>query len=205
MKRRTGFFLILAAAVPLAVASTAYACANLATLYLNKAGGKPGTVVNGDGRNYSSPTTPPPAGPPSQVTIRLDGRAGRVLWRGPADSKGKIRPSFVIPRARAGYHTLLATQQRADGRPHAGTPGRATIRIVGSTRRGAAAAPWGSAKPEQPGGTGGSSPAVGSLPGPVTLGGFLLALVLAGSGVLVIAGARRGGGLAPTAPTGISA
>ena len=201
MKRRTGFFLILAAAIPLAVASTAYACANLATLYLNKSGGKPGTVLKGDGRNYASPTTRPPAGPPSQVTIRLDSRTGKVLWQGPAPD-GRIQPRFAIPRARAGYHTLLATQQRADGRPHAGTPGRATIKISGRTSRGAVAAPWGSTKPEQPGGTGGASPAVGSLPSPVTLGGFLLALALAGSGVLVLAGARRGGALAPTPPTG---
>ena len=200
MKRRTGFFLILAAAIPLAVASTAYACANLATLYLNKSGGKPGTEVKGDGRNYNSSLTA------SQVTIRLDSRTGRALWQGRADSNGRIRPSFAIPKARAGYHTLLATQQRADGRPHAGTPGRATIKISGRTGQGAVAAPapWGSAKPEQPGGTGGASPAVDSLPGPVTLGGFLLALTLAGSGVLVLAGVRRGGGLAPTAPTGVS-
>lgn len=192
MKRRVGVFLILAAMVPLAVASTAYACARLATLYLNKSGGKPGTVVNGDGRNYDSSTTS------SAVTIRLDRRNGRVVWQGGAGSDGRIRPSFRIPKARAGYHTLLATQQRADGRPSLGTPGRATIKISGRTRQGAAAAPWGAAKPEGPGGTGGASPAIGSLPAPVTLGGFMLALVLAGSGVLVLAGARRGGGLTPT-------
>jgi hypothetical protein len=201
LKRRTGLFLILAALVPLAVASTAYACAALATLYLDKPGGPPGTVLNGDGRNYSSSTTA------SQVTIRLDSRNGQVLWQGPAQN-GRIQPRFRIPRARAGYHVLLATQYRAgaDGsiRPQAGTPGRANIKISGRTTRGAVAAPWGSAKPGQPGGTGGASPVVGSLPGPVTLGGVLLALALAGSGVLVLAGARSGGGLSPTAPTGVS-
>ena len=192
MKRRIGFFLILAAVIPLAVASTAYACARLATLYLDKSGGKPGTVLNGDGRNYDSSATS------SQVAIRLDRRDGRVLWQGPAGQDGRIRPAFRIPKARAGYHTLLATQQESNGRPARGTPGRATIKISGRTGQGAAVAPWGSAKPEQPGPTGGASPAIGSLTAPVPLGGFLLALVLAGSGVPVLAGARRGGGLTPT-------
>ena len=191
-RNRVGVLLVLAAAVPLAVASTAYACAALATLYLSKSGGKPGTVVNVDGRNYSNTGSSA-----SEVAIRLDSRNGRVLWQGPAVNN-RIQGSFKVPKARAGYHILLATQQRADGRPVAGTPGRGTLKISGKTRRGAVAAPFGSANPEQPGGTGGASPVFGSLPGPVTLGGFLLALVLAGSGLLVLAGARRGGGLVPT-------
>lgn len=198
MKRRTVFSLILAACVPLAVASTAYACANLATLYLDKKVSTPGTPLDGDGRNYSSREDASP------VTIRLDSRTGRILWQGRASSTGRIQPRFRTPKTTAGYHTLLATQTRSDGRPQAGTPGRATIKINRGEPQPGAAAPWGSVKPEQPGGTGGASPAVGELPAPVIFGGFLLALALAGSGVLALAGARRGGGPAPTAPAGVS-
>jgi len=194
MKRRAGLSLILAACVALAVVSTAFACARLATLYLDQKDATPGTPLDGDGRNYSS-------GPDaSEVTIRLDSRTGRILWRGPATSTGRIQPRFLTPKTTAGYHTLLATQTRS-GRPAAGTPGRATIRINRGAPQPGAAAPWGSVKP---GGTGGASPAVGELPAPVIFGGFLLALALAGSGVLTLAGARRGDGPAPTAPAGVS-
>ncbi len=197
MKRRTVFSLILAACVPLAVASTAYACANLATLYLDKKVSTPGTPLDGDGRNYSSRSDA------SEVTIRLDSRTGRILWQGRPGPTGRIQPRFLTPKTTAGYHTLLATQTR-NGSPVAGTPGRATIRIIRGAPQPGAAALWGSVKPEQPGGTGGASPAVGELPAPVIFGGFLLALALAGSGVLALAGARRGGGPAPTAPAGVS-
>ncbi len=193
MKRRTVLSLILAACVPLAVASTAYACASLATLYLDKKVSTPGTPLDGDGRNYSSS---PDASP---VTIRLDSRTGRILWQGRPET-GRIQPRFLTPKTTAGYHTLLATQTR-NGNPVAGTPGRAAIRINRGAPQPGAAAPWGSVKP---GGTGGASPAVGELPAPVIFGGFLLALALAGSGVLALAGARRGGGPAPTAPAGVS-
>ena len=179
MKRRTGFSLIAAACVSLAVASTAYACASLATLYLDKKAGKPGAVVNGEGRNYAN--TSGGLTPAKPVTIRLDSHTGRIVWQGPVENR-RIKPSFRIPNVRPGYHTLLAIQYRFDGTRVAGTPGRAAINVLGA--QAGAAAPWGSGNPEPP--------AVGELPSPVTLGGFLLALALAGSGVLVLAGARMG-------------
>lgn len=185
MKRRTGFILIAAACVSLAVASTAYACASLATLYLDRETVRPGTWLNVEGRNYANtdPTNPLAAKP---VTIRLDSRTGRIVASNVPVANRRIKTSFRIPNVRPGYHTLLATQFRSDGKPLAGTPGRASIKVLGAGA--AAAAPWGG----KPGGTGGASPAVGNLPSPVTLGGFLLALALAGSGVLALAGARTG-------------
>ncbi len=191
--------MILAALVPLAVVSTAYACANLATLYLDKKVATPGTPVDGDGRNYSSRDDS------SAVTIRLDSRAGRILWQGRPGPTGRITPRFLTPKTTAGYHVLLATQQRGQRTASAGhARARHDQDCPRSAPAGGGGPVGGSGKPEQPGGTGGASPAVGELPAPVMLGGFLLALALAGSGVLALAGARRGDGPAPTAPAGVS-
>lgn len=170
--RRIGVGMIAAAvALPLAIAATAFACANLATLVTNKASVAAGGDVTAYGRNFNSN----PAASP--VQIRFNNRAGRVLWEGRAGANGKLTATFQAPLQRAGKYVLLATQFGPDGRPAAGTPGRAPLRIKRGSTAAAAPAP----------GTGG--PTLPSLP--VGIGIGLLALGLAGGGIALLGRSTR--------------
>jgi len=173
--------------IPLAAASLAFACARLATLKLDRAGGRAGTVANAVGVNFNNDAKSSP------VAIRFNGRNGRVLWEGRADSRGKIRGSFRIPRARPGQYVLVATQQTAEGRPAAGTPGRAPLEIRGVRKKRNAAT---SAGPAAPGGTAGSA---GGGPPPLSAGLVsLLVLMTAGAGAAALAARRRTHPAAPS-------
>ena len=174
--RRLGVLLILAAvAVPLAVASLAFACGRLATLHVSPGGGPAGTDVSGFGRNYNSDLRS------SAVTLRLNRRNGRILWEGRADSRGTIRPAFRIPNVRPGTYLVLATQYTANGTQVPGGPGRVALRI--GRRGGEAAAAWAAPRP---GDSGGSGSALGDLPAPVIggVGAFALALLAGGLAAL---------------------
>ena len=169
-----------AVAIPLAVASVAWACARLATLYLNPSKGTAGTDVSAVGRNFNSAPTS------SEVTVRFNSRSGRVLWSGRADRNGRVSPRFEIPRARAGHYTIVATQQLANGRPAAGTPARAPLQVTraSSSRSEAPVTPVGA-----PAGPNGSGPSAGApaVPLPAILASMLLLLGAAGLGL----GSRR--------------
>lgn len=175
--------LVAAAAIPLMIAATAFACANLAVIKLDRANAKPGDRVTALGRNFST------AKQASDVTVRFNGRNGPVLWQGRPDAKGRIRPAFTAPRARGGNYVILATQQTAAGAPVGGTPGRAPLRIRGSKSSSSViAAPL-------------ASPSGGpSLPAGVPVFGAVLALLLAMSGgavALASAARRRQAGYSP--------
>ena len=185
MRRRLGFLLIFGGAVSLAVASTAWACANLATLRLDTRAAAPGTDVSGIGRNYSQ------AG--SLVTVRL-GRKGPVLWEGPpVGSRGKITPTFKVPAVKRGSYVIVATQSTATGAPVPGTPGRASLRISGPAAGSSQAHPssWAS-----PGPSGPAAPEAaptgqnGGAPVLPTLAGVLLSVALLGGGLTLVARAR---------------
>ena len=182
-------------AIPLAVASTAWACGRLATLYLNPAGGRAGAEVTGVGRNYNSAPTA------SEVTVRFNGRNGRVLWQGRADQNGRIFPSFQVPNVRAGNYVVLATQSTADGRPAAGTPGRSPLRVRrGSSSTQSAAPLWAPSKPGDPGpsahATAGSGGGASGLSVPAAL---LLLLALPAAALTVVFIGRRSHGAATPA------
>lgn len=185
-RRRVGLLLIFGAAIPLVVAATAWACANLTTLRLDTRAAAPGTDVSGVGRNYSS------AG--SLVTVRL-GRKGPVLWEGPpAGSRGKITPTFKVPAVKPGSYVIVATQSTATGSPVAGTPGRASLRIKRATA-GSSQAPastsWASPRQSRPGGPE-AAPAAGNADARVlpALMGIVLSLALLGSGLALVGRAR---------------
>jgi hypothetical protein len=162
-----------ALAIPLAVVATAYACANLATLKLDRGAVSAGTGITAYGRNFNSNAKA------STVTLRFNGRNGRVLWEGRPQSNGKLTGTFKAPSVQPGQYVILATQTGIDGRPAAGTPGRAPLKIkAGSAASAAAPAPAGSSGPTLP-----------SLP--VGAGMALLMLALAGGGLALIAGGRR--------------
>ena len=172
-RRRVGAGMITAAlAIPLAVVATAFACANLATLKLDHGAVAAGSDVTAYGRNFNSNAKA------STVTLRFNGRNGRVLWEGRPESNGKLTGTFKAPSVQAGQYVILATQTGVDGRPAAGTPGRAPLKIKAGSASSAAPAP---ARP--------SGPTLPSLP--VGAGMALLMLALAGGGLALITGGRR--------------
>lgn len=184
-RRRAVLFLMLAAGVPLVVASTAWACANLSTIRLDTRATAPGSTVKALGRNYNSGTSA------SDVTVRLGGRRGAVVATSPKPGLDrKITPTLQIPAdIKPGTYVVVATQNvtNAAGEtvPAAGTPGRASLRITGAASRSSAAAlPWSSS----PSGPSGSDTAVadGSGSGGSTIPlGFLSLALLAGGATLL--------------------
>ena len=175
---------VVVLAVPLAVASLAFACGRLATLKLDRASGRAGATVDAVGRNFNTNAAASP------VALRFNSRNGRVLWEGRADQRGMVRATFTIPRARAGHYVIVATQEVAEGRPAAGTPGRAPLRVRGRTRSDSAVA----ALPPSGGTTG--SAGGGAPEAPMALAALLLVGLATGAGGLM-AGRRRRACAAP--------
>src|SRR3954454_10661362 len=91
-KRTVGILLVFGAALPLAIASVAWACGVLATVTLDKKVAAPGQAVTMTGKNYANTTV----GGASAVTVRLQSRKGTVLTTVPA-TLGKISDTFTIP------------------------------------------------------------------------------------------------------------
>lgn len=154
MRRRgLGIFLICAAAASLAVAATAWACGNLATLTASPKLGAAGSSVTVSGTNYKAD-----AGN-SGVEIRLDTRDGTILGTVPlatiASGGGSFSnvPVTIPANASAGYHLLLGVQTTSTGAPVRGTPGRTTFRVTGtSSSSSLPVSPWSSGKePSGPG------------------------------------------------------
>ena len=158
--------------VPLVVVGGAFGCANYASVKLDRAGGTAGSTVSFVGRNFNSS----PAA--SAVAIRWNSRAGQVLQEVRAVN-GKVRGTFTVPRAKAGYYVIVATQIGPNGRIASGTPGRAPFKLRAASKSSAYVAP---ASP-------GTGPA--GLP-PAAVGGGLLALALLG-GAGTLAARRRTG------------
>ncbi len=146
-KRTVGIMLVFGAAVPLAVASVAWACGVLSTLTIDKKVASPGQSISITGKNYANTV----AGGASPVTVRLKSRKGTVLTT-VAAAAGRISDTLTIPASVSpGWYVVLATQSNADGTPKAGTPGRTTLRIQGSSASVTpAAAPWSSSTPSGP-------------------------------------------------------
>src|SRR5215210_8726569 len=122
-RKRGALAAVFMLAIPLAVAATAFACGSLATLKLNRATANAGDQVSARGGSFN---TSPRA---SAVQLRFNSRNGRVLWEGRPRSNGRFSATFDAPKARGGYYVILATQTGPDGRPAAGTPGRAPLRL----------------------------------------------------------------------------
>lgn len=123
IRKRMGVLLV-GTAIPLLIASVAYACASLATLTIDPHRGRPGRTISGNGANYCAD----PACSP--VTVHFKSRSGPVLWEGLPNAERRIEFTFKVPKARAGWYSIVATQNKADGAPVAGTPGRASLRVV---------------------------------------------------------------------------
>lgn len=137
IRKRMGV-LFIGTAIPLVLASAAYACASLATLSVNPEKGRPGITVSGSGANYCAD----PAC--SEVTIHFKSRSGLVLATTRPGADRRIAFEFTVPKAAAGWYSIVAVQSKADGAPVAGTPGRDSFKIVRRTsaREGATAPVW---------------------------------------------------------------
>ncbi len=194
MRRKMGLALIFGAVIPLAVASTAWACGVLSTLTLNSSSASPGQSVTAIGVNYS-----PRAGA-SPVTIHLKTRTGKVLATTVPNAGGNINTTFPIPSTtKPGWYVVMATQSNADGTPKAGTPGRTTLRVRGPAKAhrshaAVAVSPWSASKPTGPAGPAVSVAHDGGGSGSLALMPMLLAvalsLTLLASGLTLAA--RRG-------------
>lgn len=161
-------------ALPLIVVATAYACARLATVKLDRATAREGTTITAIGRNFNS------AANASTVKVRFNSRNGKVLWEGRPDGKGRFRATFKMPSSAPGYYVILATQTVASGAPAAGTPGRAPIRVkAASSSRSTAVSPVP---------TGGATPGDPGMPAGISI--TLLLAALAG-GALTLSARRR--------------
>lgn len=192
MKRRVGLFLMVGAMLPLGVASTAWACASLATVALSKTTVSPGDTVTVTGKGYSDTHAASNAGD-SDVTIRLNGRRGQVLGTTSPDSARRISYAMKVPNdVRPGWYIITATQFNAPGpdgtsTPKAGMPGRTVMKVMGSASNAAGVAPWSSSKPAGPGA---SSLAVagdgGGLSSQTLLLGMGLSLTLLAAGSVLV-------------------
>lgn len=178
MLRTSRRFAVLAAigiiGVPLTIAATAFACANLMSAKLNRASASPSSQVQFMGRNFNSNAAASP------VSIRWNGRRGAVLFEGRPARSGKLSTKFRVPNVRPGYYMVIATQDGPNGRPAAGSPARAVLKVVrsrGSSNSSVVAAPV------TPGGPAGPT-------APLAIGLGLSALLLAG-GLATVAVRRR--------------
>ncbi|MGH9282550.1 MAG: IPT/TIG domain-containing protein, partial [Acidimicrobiales bacterium] len=116
--------------VPLVVASFAYACTSLATLSVTPAEGTVGTTITGTGKNFIPHGADRPSTEP--VVVRFNSRTGTPLWSGRPDAGGNISFSFTVPDAAPGQHTIIATQNDANGNPASGTPARVAFTVTPS-------------------------------------------------------------------------
>jgi len=138
----------LAAGVLLPLVVVANASAQGATLRLNPSTAGPGQAIAvTSSASFSS------AAGTSPVSIRLSTRDGRVLASTSPDTRGRISATFPIPPSLApGTYLILATQtNEASGTQRGFTPGRAVLRVAGSSGA-SSASPGG-------GSTGGGPPA----------------------------------------------
>lgn len=145
------------AAVPVVLASAAYACQSTVTLYA-----RPSTVAQGG----TTTVTGNKYNPSLPVEIRLDTRTGPLLATTTAAVLGGAGVQVTIPAAtKVGYHILIATQYTSSGVPCTGCPGRTTIKVVAPTAPSSA----------------GTSSGIGGLgvANPFGLPGFLLASLAA--------------------------
>ncbi len=178
--------MMVGAMLPLGVASTAWACASLATLSMDSKVVRPGEEVNITGRGFSDTHAGTTAGD-SLVALRLKTRDGKVL--GPeldTSTDGRIATKLRMPSdMKSGFYVMLATQTKADGTARAGTPARYAFRIQGTpAKQSVAASPWSGA----PSGPSNSSPVAGDggLNGQTLLVGGILSLTLIAAGSVLV-------------------
>lgn len=140
--RRRASVLFAGSALPIVLASAAFACQSTVTLYSSSSSVAQGGTVTVTGNKYNTSAA---FGP---VQIRLDSRTGPVLASA-TPVGGNISASVTVPATTSlGYHILIATQyNNTTGAPCTGCPGRASVKVVAPASAAASvgsglSAPW---------------------------------------------------------------
>lgn len=133
--------LVAIGALVAGLGATAFACANLATLNLSAASGRPEALVTFTGASFAVPrsATGQAATP---VVVHWQWEDGPVLAEATPDRYGSISASFKVPDTRPGAYIIVATQRTARSIPGApaeqaptyvaepGTPARASFEVL---------------------------------------------------------------------------
>lgn len=125
-----GMVVLTAAAVS---GAAAFACTALATIDAQAAAAPVGSTVTVTGSSFSAAAGAAP------VVFHWNGANGAEVARVTPDAAGNVTASFTVPKADAGYYTLVATQQNAKGEAVYGTPARQSFQVLGADGRAPAA------------------------------------------------------------------
>lgn len=117
-RRLAGLGIILAT-VALAGGS-AFACAPLATVDLDRTVARPGDVVHAEGKGFVT------AAGPGAVDLRWNRPDGEVLASAGADDQGRVSLTFTVPHGNAGYVVIFASLHGGGG-----APARSVLQIPG--------------------------------------------------------------------------
>lgn len=174
----SGMVVLTAAAVS---GAAAFGCTALATISTQAAAAPVGNAVTVTGASFSAAASAAP------VIFHWNGVNGAEVARATPDAAGNVTATFNVPRADAGYHTIVATQQNAKGEPVYGTPARQSFQVVGADGR-APVAPALTQSPVTPS----SSPDSGGVVAlTLVLGAAGLTLFAAGATSMVRQGRRQ--------------
>ena len=171
-------------AMPLWMASAAFACTSLATIQANPSATVGVTTMAITGNGFE---------PASTIEIRLDGRDAplrTVDGSSVVGSTGAFTVVVSMPSVSVGYHFFLATPTDGAGNPVAGTPARASFQVLPANAS-PSAVPNGPGHPHERGHPNTTRSSVLDL---ATLTSPLGIILLAASGVigLVVSRPRRG-------------
>ena len=133
LRRRWYLVVLGAVAAPVVGASLAYACTSLATLSLNPNSGTEGQTVTVTGRGFAQ-HDPADARTGQPVEIRFDSVRTPLLATAAPGADGTFTAQIRVPQAPTGDHVIVATQNRADGRPASGTPARQSFTVVAAPK-----------------------------------------------------------------------
>ena len=143
MRRSPGRWTVLVAvgAVVAGLGSTAWACANLATLNLSTTSGRPGAMVTLTGASFTG-ARPANNFTPTPVVVRWRDKDGPILAEAVPDRRGAISASFTVPDVSPGTYIILGIQETLRKAPDAppeapptyvaevGTPARASFEVL---------------------------------------------------------------------------
>jgi len=126
----SGIVALTAAAV---TGAAAFGCTALATISSATAAAPVGNSVALTGSSFSGAAAAAP------VIFHWNGVNGPEVARATPNAAGDVSTNFTVPKADAGYHTIVATQQNAKGEAVYGTPARQSFQVVGPDGRAPAA------------------------------------------------------------------